>query len=87
MTNEGNFIAEAIDYSSIDRNRLNIIRANCGAGKTTAALQAIPERLGFSPSSGLFLTPLNSLKEELLYSGKVNFTSLEKLRERKEKRS
>lgn len=85
MTNEGNFIAEAIDYSSIDRNRLNIIRANCGAGKTTAALQAIPERLGFSPSSGLFLTPLNSLKEELLYSGKVNFTSLEKLRERKEK--
>lgn len=86
MINEGKFIGEAIDYDSIDRYQINIIRANCGAGKTTAALETIPERLGFKPSSGLFLTPLNSLREELIYAKRAKPLSLEELRRQKESR-
>lgn len=84
MINEGNFIGEAIDFDSLDRTMINIVKASCGAGKTTAALKTIPEKLGFSPAKGLFLTPLNSLREELFYSGRVEELSLEELRRRKE---
>lgn len=82
MTDEKQFIGEAIDYSSISIDKINIVRAPCGSGKTTAALEIIPEKLGFSPKRGLFLTPLNSTKDELIYHERAESLTLEKLRKK-----
>ena len=51
---QGSYIAEAIEFNSCEKGKINLIKATCGAGKSTAALQLIPARLNISPNHCLF---------------------------------
>lgn len=52
---EGAYVGEALVYESFKKGSINLIYANCGAGKTTAVFETIPQRLGIAVSRSLFL--------------------------------
>lgn len=52
---EGKYLSEVLDSSQFDKNRMNLIVAQTGQGKTTAATTTLPELLGVQKTRTLFL--------------------------------
>lgn len=63
---EGNFISNVIEYDSFKLGKLNLIVANCGSGKTTAAFKTIPQYLKVEPHRSLILINTVSGAEEFV---------------------
>lgn len=70
---EGVFLSEAIDYDSFRLNKLNLVVAPCGAGKTTAAFEAIPQHLNVSPSRSLILIDTSAGAQSFVNDNYANY--------------
>ena len=58
---------DVIDFTQFCRSSPNLIVAPCGCGKTTFALNCVPEKLSSSPSRVLYLTDGLMSQDALLY--------------------
>lgn len=63
---EDNFISDVIEYDSFKLGKLNLIIADCGSGKTTAAFKTIPQYLKVEPTRSLILINTVSGAEEFV---------------------
>lgn len=63
---EETFISDAIQYDSFQLGALNLIKAPCGGGKTTAAFKSIPQYLKVEPNRSLILINTVSGAEEFV---------------------
>ena len=66
---EGKYLSEIVDLSSICIGRLNLIEAPCGAGKTTLAIQTLPQEY-CDPSRSICLIDTVAGMEQLLKNSK-----------------
>ncbi len=74
---QGSYIAEAIEFNSCEKGKINLIKATCGAGKSTAALQLIPEKLNISPNHCLILIDTNSGQDSFIKEGAAKYYTLD----------
>lgn len=59
------FLSDVVDMDSISLGKLNLIEAPCGAGKTTLALEKMPQEY-YEPSRSVYLIDTLAGKEQLL---------------------
>lgn len=74
---EGAYISEAILFQSCEKGKINLIKATCGAGKSTAALQLIPEKLHITPNHCLILIDTNSGQDSFIKEGAAKYYTLD----------
>ena len=73
MSEEKNYLSDSLIYSSFKLGSLNLIQADCGAGKTTAAFETIPDYLAIDTSRALILINTVSGAEALIKDGRGHY--------------
>lgn len=73
ITEEGLFLSEAIKYESFKLGKLNLIIAPCGAGKTTAAFESIPQKLNVAPEHSLILIDTTAGEQSFVNDNYANY--------------
>lgn len=72
-TDKGVFVSDAIIYESCQLGKLNLITAPCGSGKTTAALEKIPEHLQIAQHRSLILINTTAGQDEFVQDGRAYY--------------
>lgn len=73
MPDGKNYLSDVIICSSFKLGMLNLIQADCGAGKTTAAFETIPNYLGINTAKALILINTVSGAEALVKDGRGHY--------------
>lgn len=60
------YLSDALDFSSFDKTKLNLITAPCGSGKTVAAFKTIPQYLNIEPQHCLILINVNAAADDFV---------------------
>lgn len=66
---DGVFLSEALIFDSFKKGKLNLINADCGSGKTTAAFKTIPQKLNIAPHRCLVLINTTSGRDSFVQDG------------------
>lgn len=73
MSEITNYLSDVLVYESFKLGRLNLIQADCGAGKTTAAFETIPNYLAIDTSRALILINTVSGAESLVKDNRGHY--------------
>lgn len=73
MSKEKNYLSDVIIYESFKLGSFNLITAPCGAGKSTAAFETIPNYLQVSPQRSLILINTTSGEEQFIKDGRAQY--------------
>lgn len=68
---EGAYVGDALVYESFKKGTINLIYANCGAGKTTAVFETIPKKLNIPCNRSLYLINTSIGREDSIIRGRA----------------
>lgn len=68
-----NYLSDVIIYESFKLGKFNLITAPCGAGKSTAAFNTIPEYLNIPPNKSLILISTTAGAEQFIKDGRARY--------------
>lgn len=71
LMKEGAYVGDALVYESLKKGSINLIYANCGAGKTTAVFETIPKKLGIAVSRSLYLINTSIGRDDSIVRGRA----------------
>lgn len=73
MENKTIYLSDDLTKEKFTLGTINLIQAQCGSGKTTAAFKTIPNLLNLDPNQGLYLIDTSAGEYEFVKMGYCNY--------------